>query len=77
MTVYDESEILEFRGDSWIEHVRYNKKTLEMTVEMKGYDPITCTGVPMDVFKGFKNAPSKGKYWNTNIRNKYKHEYFM
>jgi len=70
-------EVLEFTGNSWIERVTYNTTTWEMTVYVRKGDSYTLIDVPLEIFEAFRDAPSKGQYWNANLRNKYKHEYFM
>lgn len=70
--------ILEFDNDSWISHVKYNTETKEMVITMKGgtKNKYACQNVPREVFEEFKNSPSRGSYFNNNIRGKYNHEWF-
>ena len=59
--------------------VTYDTETLEMSVmsEKLGKETIyTCVDVPRFIFDGFKNAKSKGKFFNMNVRKKFSHKYF-
>ncbi len=63
----------------FIKLVTYNKKTLEMTIhsERKGKEiTYTCVNVPRFIFNGFKEARSKGQFFNNNIKGRFLHEYF-
>ena len=73
------NESFECADSRFINHVTYNTDTREMsiTVHKGGKNTIyTCVDVPKFVFVGFKNAESKGKFFNKNVRGKYQHEYF-
>jgi hypothetical protein len=73
--VTDLGETLEFSHNSWIRQVTYNKSTKQMliTTEKSSYE---CQGVPLEIFEEFASAPSKGSYFNRNIKGKFNHEYF-
>lgn len=69
---------LEFDNDSWIQHVSYDTDTQEMAITMKGgkKNVYACQGVPLEVFEAFKNAGSRGKFFNENIKGRYNHTWF-
>ena len=63
----------------FLKRVTYNKDTLELSVHMERAGEATvytCINVPKFVYNGFKEATSKGSFFNKNIRGKYKHKYF-
>ena len=64
-----------FGGSSWIGGAKYNTETETMQVYI-GSDVYECVGVPSEVWDGFKNAGSKGSYFNANIRGQYNHSMF-
>ena len=64
-----------FTGSSWISEVQYNTETEQMMVTINGQGH-ECQGVPRSVYDEFARAPSKGKYFNANIRGKYNHPIF-
>lgn len=70
-----EDKNLSFSNDSWIRHVEYSplNKTMMVTTQKDNFE---CQGVPLEVYEEFKSAPSKGSYFNRNIKGKYNHEYF-
>ncbi len=58
---------------SWIEGATYNSEngktgTMILKTDEKDYEFVN---VPMDVWKKFKSAPSKGKYYHKHIRDRY------
>ncbi len=64
-----------FSGSSWISGAKYDTDTKIMQVYI-GSDTYECVGVPADVWAGFKNAGSKGQFFNSNIRGQYNHAMF-
>lgn len=64
-----------FAGSSWIGGAKYNTETKTLVVYI-GSDAYECVGVPLEEWIGFKNATSKGKYFNGNIRGQYNHSMF-
>jgi len=68
-------ENLSFSNDSWIRHVEYNpsNKTMMVTTAKDSYE---LQGVPLEIYSEFAKAPSKGKYFNANLKGQYSHAYF-
>ncbi len=64
-----------FSGSSWISDVQYDTETEYMLVTINGKEH-ECKGVPESVYDEFKRAPSKGKYFNANIKGQYNHSIF-
>lgn len=64
-----------FQGTSWIEGAKYNFEEKRLVVYI-GIDAYECVGVPEDVWREFKSAPSKGQYFNRHIRGQYNHPMF-
>ena len=71
-------ELLEFDNDSWIQHVAYDTETKQMRITMKGgkKNIYECHGVEQDVYDEFKKAPSRGNFFNNNIKGNYNFEWF-
>lgn len=68
-------EDLSFSHDSWIIHVKYNTKSKLMMVNtQKG--SYELEGVSLETYLEFASAPSKGSYFNRNLKGKYSHKYF-
>lgn len=63
--------------DSWaLNKIDYNKKSETLTITMqpgiKGRGAVlTYSDVPENVYKAFLKAPSKGEFFNREIRNEY------
>lgn len=55
---------------SWIEGAEYDQETKVLIIETEKQE-YTFVDVPIEVWEGFKNAPSKGSYYHKNIRDKY------
>lgn len=68
----------EFDNDSWIQHVEYDDESQQMRIVMKGgkKSVYECQDVPKDVYDTFKSAPSRGSFFNTNIKGNYIHKWF-
>jgi len=64
-----------FSGSSWISGAKYDTETQIMQVYI-GSDTYECVGVPEGVWSAFKNAGSKGQFFNKNIRGQYNHAMF-
>ncbi len=57
---------------SWaIREIKYNEITEELTIHMEKGMTIHYGNVPKKVFQDFEQAESKGKFYNSNIRNVY------
>lgn len=65
----------EFHNDSWITFVEYDTDTQVMTVNTK-IRTYECSGVPEEVYDAFDKAPSRGTYFNENIKGKYRDKFF-
>ena len=63
-------------NSNFVKLVTYNRDTLEMSITSKSGEVYTCVKVPHYLFIAFKEAKSKGKFFNNNIKNKFKHHYF-
>ena len=70
--------LLEFDNDSWIQHVAYDTETKQMRITMKGgkKNIYECQNVSQDVYDEFKKAPSRGNFFNNNIKGNYNFEWF-
>ena len=58
-------------NSSWIESISYDHDDSSLTVATKSGETYDHWEVPKDVAQEFKNAPSKGAFYNTNIRSLY------
>lgn len=69
---------LEFENGSWIQKVEYDTETRRMVITMRGgsKNKYECQDVPIEIYNDFKSAPSRGKYFNSNIKGQYSHEWF-
>ena len=67
-----------FDNDSWITHVEYDTKTEQLRITMKGGQKSVyeCQNVPYSIYEDFKNADSRGGFFNESIKGKYSHEWF-
>jgi len=67
-----EGRVLLFVHDSWIKTVKYNidSKTLLINEQYESQD------VPLEIFIEFAVAPSKGKYYNNEIKGKFLNDNF-
>lgn len=52
--------------------VDYNETTQELLITFSGNRTYTFYDVPQDVYLNFLNAPSKGKFFNTEIKDRYR-----
>jgi hypothetical protein len=66
---------MKIKGSSSIDAISYNKKTSELTVQMKDNSVVVYLGVPEHVYHDFIDAPSAGIYYNTTVRGQYKFRY--
>ena len=66
-------ESIDTSRSSWITGAEYYEAEGRgyLILGMKGRDYIFA-GVPRDVWEGFKSAPSLGKYYNSEIRGRYR-----
>jgi hypothetical protein len=55
---------------SWIEGATYESENGSMILETDSKD-YEFIGVPIEVWREFKSAPSKGEYYHENIRGRY------
>ena len=69
-----EEEEFDTLEGSWL-RAKYVYKDKRLVVYI-GSDAYECVDVPKDVWDEFKLAPSKGSYFNRNIRGKYNHSMF-
>lgn len=49
----------------------YDPETGEMTITFKSGSTYSYSGVPQSVWDGLKNAPSAGKYFNSEIKGRF------
>lgn len=68
-------DLWEFTHTSWIRQVTYNPLTRRMMVTTQS-DSYECQDVSQEIFIEFSQAPSKGSYFNRNIKGKFNHEFF-
>jgi hypothetical protein len=59
---------------SWINTITHDVDTGTLSVEVEGGAIYDYHKVPAEVAKAFKEADSKGKYLNANIRDEYHYE---
>ena len=64
-----------FENSSWIRGAVYDDETLRMIIYI-GDDTYECEGVPSEIWNEFKQSPSKGQYFNANIKGKYLNKLF-
>lgn len=72
----EEDKILGFTHDSWIQSVEYNTETKALTVQTERGDSYELQDVPREVYDEFAKAPSKGSYFNRNLKGQYSAELF-
>jgi hypothetical protein len=60
-----------FSHSSVIAAIEYNPDTLDLKVELVGGHSYTYQMVPALVVADFINAPSPGKYYNSEIKGRY------
>ncbi len=61
-------------GSSQVDQVHYDPASQRLQVKFHGGGHYSYAGVPQQRFDGLLSAPSKGKYLNSTIKGKYKHE---
>ena len=64
-----------FEHDSWIKHVSYDDESMYLTVNTER-DAFEMANVPLETYKEFEKAPSKGNYFNRHLKGKYSAEFF-
>jgi lysyl-tRNA synthetase, class II len=57
---------------SAIEDIRYSDRRRELYVTFVGRGPYTYYEVPREVYDDFMTAPSKGQFFNEQIRDRYR-----
>jgi len=73
------AERLSFDHDSWISKVTYMPSTKRMVIKCKdNKNSYELENVPLEKYREFESAPSKGAYYNQNFRNnsEYAHRWF-
>lgn len=70
--------LLDFTNDSWIQHVSYDTETKLMRIRMKGGQKSVyeCEVVELETFYAFRDSPSRGTFFNENIKGRYLHHWF-
>lgn len=58
-------------SSSNIRAIGYDEKTASLEVEFKGGGLYKYSGVSAGVYQGFMASPSKGRYFDSRIRDKY------
>jgi len=68
----------EFDNGSWISHVEYDDETSQMRITMKGGQKSVyeCQDVPFNVYQAFRTAPSRGSFFNSDIKGQFNHKWF-
>jgi hypothetical protein len=56
-----------------LSRIRYNGESRALEIEFKGGRRYQYFDVPQVVFNGLKAAPSKGEYFNENIKGVYRY----
>ncbi len=57
-------------NSEWITESGFDPQTLEMSIRTIRGGQYDTPNVPQQVYDEFLKAPSKGKYWNTWIKNR-------
>jgi len=57
---------------SLIKQVKYDAAAQELTIEMTTDKSYVYENIPQDIYKAFMSAPSKGKFYNSNIKGTFK-----
>ena len=65
-------ETLQTPGSTSIQSVDYDLTSLQMRITFKSGERYVYYNVPPSVFKGFDVAPSKGKYFQRRVRNRFR-----
>lgn len=65
-------ERMEFANSSVLSGASYDQATGILTVSFKSGRSYDFYNVPVDVWNGFREAESKGRYFTRNIKGKYK-----
>jgi len=64
--------ILEFLGESWITHVKYDTEKETMLISMKeDFQDYECGGVKLSDYKKFEGSHSRGIHFNKHIKGKF------
>lgn len=58
-------------NSSAIARIEHDPDTLELHVTFHGTGTYTYLGVPRSVYAAFLRAPSKGRFFNARIRDRY------
>lgn len=67
-------EIWRPRNSSHIEEVEYHRDINEMLVAFRGGDQYRYTGVPEPIFIAWQAAPSPGKFFHSQVKNRFNYE---
>lgn len=66
------TDVVAVTNSSVFNEIAYDEKNYYLRIKMKTGMEYIYDNVPLSVWEGFKNAPSKGNYYATNIRGKYR-----
>ena len=66
------TDVIAVTNSSVFNEIAYDEKNYYLRIKMKTGMEYIYDNVPLSVWEGFKNAPSKGSYYATNIRGKYR-----
>ena len=64
-------ETLQTPGSTSIQSVDYDLTSRQMRITFKSGERYVYYNVPPSVYKGFENAPSKGKYFQRIVRSRF------
>ena len=65
-------ETLQTPGSTSIQSVDYDLTSLQMRITFKSGERYVYYNVPPSIYKGFDAAPSKGKYFQRRVRNRFR-----
>lgn len=70
-------DIVQDFESSFLRKLVYNEETQELIIHFTGNKEYIHENVPVDVWLGFKEAESKGKYYTANIKGRYIAEKYL
>ena len=66
------NDVVTVTNSSVFNEIAYDEKNYYLRVRLKTGVEYIYDNVPLNIWQGFKSAKSKGRYYASNIRGKYK-----
>lgn len=66
------NDVVTITNSSVFNEIAYDEKNYYLRVRLKTGVEYIYDNVPLNIWQGFKTAESKGRYYASNIRGKYK-----